>query len=183
MAVNLFKETNLPEYTPVHLIDEQETMPKISTKDVIEHGEPDEHVSIEVVNTTEEKQLAETMNTILAEIQNADVETQMKFCSDFIPAANRIKKCLKRKKKTGLIFDGEIMIRVIPKLLISFALLTVVLNKNVVIEFFRTNCGSYSSFLSSMFTALSVVLILIAAFLWASAFFIMIRKVMGRPLD
>lgn len=125
MAVNLRKEPEMREYTPVHLIDEEDTMPKkVAEKSVT-------HLAVEVVtqrsenakftdaNTsddeikpklnpvlfseftpaTKDEQLVAAMNKIIAEIEHADAKTQEKFCNHFMPTAKDLQQGIERKRK------------------------------------------------------------------------------------
>ena len=124
MAVNLTKPFRGREYTPVHLMDEEESIPRSSLTTTAapdklpsytpEHiaYEPDApeqsaDIDVSVVHAenapavVEKPDLNVYMNELLEGIENADADTREKFMNEFLKAAKKKKKSMK-KHETAL---------------------------------------------------------------------------------
>lgn len=97
---SLTKPSVMREYTPVHLIDEEESILR-NSRDV-----PERAIEVSVVRTAAENapvmvrgnDLCICMDTLLDAIESADEGTQKKFANEFLKAAKKIRKALFRKK-------------------------------------------------------------------------------------
>lgn len=124
MAVNLTKPFRGREYTPVHLMDEEESIQRSSltttaapdklpsyTPEHIayEPDAPDQGADIDVSvvhaenapAVVEKPDLNVYMNELLEGIENADADTREKFMNEFLKAAKMKKKSMK-KHETAL---------------------------------------------------------------------------------
>ena len=124
MAVNLTKPFRGREYTPVHLMDEEESIQRSSltttaapdklpsyTPEHIayEPDAPDQGADIDVSvvhaenapAVVEKPDLNVYMNELLEGIENADADTREKFMNEFLKAAKKKKKSMK-KHETAL---------------------------------------------------------------------------------
>lgn len=124
MAVNLTKPFRGREYTPVHLMDEEESIQRSSLTTTAapdklpsytpEHiaYEPDApeqgaDIDVSVVHAenapavVEKPDLNVYMNELLEGIENADADTREKFMNEFLKAAKKKKKSMK-KHETAL---------------------------------------------------------------------------------
>ena len=124
MAVNLTKPFRGREYTPVHLMDEEESIQRSSltttaapdklpsyTPEHIayEPDAPDQSADIDVSvvhaenapAVVEKPGLNVYMNELLEGIENADADTREKFMNEFLKAAKKKKKSMK-KHETAL---------------------------------------------------------------------------------
>lgn len=121
MAVNLTKPFRGREYTPVHLMDEEESIQRSSltttaTPDKLPSYTP-EHIAYEpdapeqgadidvsVVHAenapavVEKPDLNVYMNELLEGIENADADTREKFMNEFLKAAKMKKKSMKKNE-------------------------------------------------------------------------------------
>lgn len=99
MAVNLTKPPRIREYTPVHLIDEEESIMRNS------RGVPARSIEVSVVCTgtenlpavAQKNELGACMDTLLEGIESADDGTQEKFIK-FLKAAKKKKKTICKNK-------------------------------------------------------------------------------------
>ena len=118
MAVNLTKPFRGREYTPVHLMDEEESIQRSSLTTAAPDKLPSytpEHIAYEpdapgqgadidvsVVHTenvpavVEKPDLNVYMNELLEGIENADADTREKFMNEFLKAAKMKKKSMKK---------------------------------------------------------------------------------------
>ena len=118
MAVNLTKPFQGREYTPVHLMDEEESIQRSSLTTAAPDKLPSytpEHIAYEpdapeqgadidvsVVHTenvpavVEKPDLNVYMNELLEGIENADADTREKFMNEFLKAAKMKKKSMKK---------------------------------------------------------------------------------------
>lgn len=111
MAVRLTKEPVLREYTPIHLIDEEDTIQKskqnikakveIGTKQALEivpikgeisDAEENINSNVEIID------VEKAMNIVQQYIGQADESVKHKFCEEFMPQMIREKERLKEKK-------------------------------------------------------------------------------------
>lgn len=160
MAVNLTKPTEMREYTPVHILDEEDTMPKSSLETI--EATPEASLHIEVVPETQSKgtatvsdnQFAEAMTTMLTQIENADVQTQEEYYKELKSAVKKTKDQIKLSKKQRA--DNSFILYVkkaVPKMLILALVLLGLLNKEPVFEFISTNIdSSFGVTLNNLFT-------------------------------
>lgn len=144
MAVNLTKPFRGREYTPVHLMDEEESIQRSSltttaAPDKLPSYTP-EHIAYEpaapeqgadidvsVVHAenapavVEKPDLNVYMNELLEGIENADADTREKFMNEFLKAAKKKKKSMKKNETspfeetvhiclTGLAFSVFVLI-------------------------------------------------------------------------
>ena len=143
MAVNLTKPFRGREYTPVHLMDEEESIQRSSltttaapdklpsyTPEHIayEPDAPDQGADIDVSvvhaenapAVVEKPDLNVYMNELLEGIENADAGTREKFMNEFLKAAKKKKKSMKKHETalsvetvhaclTGLVFVGILL--------------------------------------------------------------------------
>ena len=121
MAVNLTKPFRGREYTPVHLMDEEESIQRSSltttaapnklpsyTPEHIayEPDAPDQGADIDVSvvhaenapAVVEKPDLNVYMNELLEGIENADADTREKFMNEFLKAAKMKKKSMKKNE-------------------------------------------------------------------------------------
>ena len=144
MAVNLTKPFRGREYTPVHLMDEEESIQRSSltttaapdklpsyTPEHIayEPDAPDQGADIDVSvvhaenapAVVEKPDLNVYMNELLEGIENADADTREKFMNEFLKAAKKKKKSMKKNETspfeetihiclTGLAFSVFVLI-------------------------------------------------------------------------
>lgn len=84
MTVGLTKDPieKLPEYTPVHLIDEEDAIVRTSMQESAQSQE--EHL--------EDSELTEEKHKDLMKIEIANNETQKMFQKEFLPAAKKASK-------------------------------------------------------------------------------------------
>ena len=109
MAVNLTKPPRMREYTPVHLIDEEESIMRNS------RGVPARSIEVPVVCTgtenlpavAQKNELGAGMDTLLEGIESADDDTREKFMNEFLRAAN--KKRRKFSKRNFACFADSFM--------------------------------------------------------------------------
>lgn len=163
MAVKLTKEPFMREYTPIHLIDEEDTISKTNVK-VVKPLEAERNISIEVVDekanievynkaeVSKLKEIENTMTLLINQIQDVQNPMQYKICKKVF---REIKKIKKESKK----FNNEEKIekcRAIISSVIGLILCAlVVFNKNNIIAW--TNMGRYGEFFTNMFNAFCIV--------------------------
>ena len=141
MAVNLTKPFQGREYTPVHLMDEEESIQRssLTAHDKLPSYTP-EHIAYEpaapeqgadidvsvihaenVPAVVEKPDLNVYMNELLEGIENADADTREKFMNEFLKAAKKKKKSMKKHETalseetvhiclTGLVFAVFVLI-------------------------------------------------------------------------
>lgn len=121
MAVNLTKPFRGREYTPVHLMDEEESiqrssltttaapdkLPSYTPEHIAYEPAAPEHgadIDVSVVHAenapavVEKPDLNVYMNELLEGIENADADTREKFMNEFLKAAKMKKKSMKKNE-------------------------------------------------------------------------------------
>ncbi len=106
MAVNLTKPPRMREYTPVHLMDEEESIRRNSRGVDVPSNAIEVVVHTDVENAPpavvqkNDLDLSVCMDTLLNGIETADDNTQKRFANEFLKAAKKKKKALSRQKNT-----------------------------------------------------------------------------------
>lgn len=128
MAVNLTKPFKGVEYTPEHLITEEESISSLTAFAEAEEKNVDIVVK-EVANPPVEVKQAKTdlnicMDELIEKIEAADEDTQQRFIKDFFKAAKKKRRAIKKEQSQSYEFV-RILLQALP-LLISFGVLIAV---------------------------------------------------------
>lgn len=173
MAVKLTKDSFMREYTPIHLIDEKDTISKANVE-VAKTLKPNSNISIEVIDKkasievynkaegSKQEEIEKTMTLLISQIQNVNNPMQYKICKRIFREIKKLKNESKKHKNEEKI---EAIRSVTPHIIVLIICALVVFNKKDIIAW--TNLGSFGDFYINMvnvFCIVSIGLIAISIF-------------------